>query len=124
MAVSGVKAELVTRLEEDDENLAKYKARLGNVETSQVGEEELDGLEGLEEIAELDIELDDEELDLGELSEEELEIIEGSDDDESPLVDSVEEVSEGEFDEFEEANEELEEELSEEEFDEFDEFDV
>jgi len=141
LVVSGVKAELVSRLEEDDVQLEKFKARLGHVEGAadvmeddddedlleglELDDEEDDDedlLEGLELDDEEEFELDDEEefeLDDEEVVAETDEAIEEIDDDE--FEEFEEELSEDEFDEFEEANEELEEELSEEEFDEFEE---
>ena len=117
LTVGGVKSELVARLEEDDVQLEKFKARLGHVE--QVPDVEDEGL--LEEIEDdeddLLEEIEDDEDDLLEEIEEEIE-------DEpvpaQPVAEApsevAEEISDDEFEEFDE-------ELSEEEFDEFEDFD-
>ena len=145
LVVSGVKAELVSRLEEDDVQLEKFKARLGHVEGAadvMEDDDDEDLLEGLELDDEEDddedllegLELDDEEefeLD----DEEEFEL-----DDEEVVAETDEAIEEIDDDEFEEFEEELaetpvvaeapvvaevpveaSEEISEEEFEEFEE---
>ena len=103
LVISGVKAELISRLEDDDEQLERYKARLGKIDDSV--EEEVDDKldeDDADEDADLDLGLDEDD----------------ADEDGEEIVPS--EVD----DEFEEANDEIEEELTEDEFDEFDEFDM
>ena len=60
LVVSGVKAELVSRLVEDDENLAKYKARLGH-DQSPPKQDEIEEDDELEGLAEIDLDMDEDE---------------------------------------------------------------
>ena len=112
LAVSGVKAELVSRLEEDDEQLEKFKARLGHVEAAADVEEEDDGEDLLEGLELDDDEDEDEDLLEGlELDDDEDEVelgvpggtdgFEGTEESADETSEASEAISEEEFDEFE-----------------------
>ena len=99
LTIGGNKAELVDRLEEDDIQLAKFKARLGHVE--QVVDDEEDGDDGDDDIlGDLDLEDDDGENELDGVEDDPE--IEDSEEEIQEPVEVTEEISEDDFEEFEE----------------------
>ena len=93
LTIGGNKAELVARLEEDDIQLAKFKARLGHVE--QVVDDDDDDI-----LEDLELEDDDDEIELDEVGDDPE--IEDSEEEVQETLDAPEEIGEDEFEEFDE----------------------